>query len=483
MSFGLGSFGFGALGVGGISSLEVVSAVALNPFTVRVTFSDEVNPTQAATTSIDNYAIPGLTIVKVTLDLDDLFSVRVFTSTQTHALYEVGVSDQVQDNEGNGVSSAANSVEFTGWPASSSFIATAVSATAVQVVFAQAMTNDSALIDPANYTLQTLNGAPVSVLSATPNTLVGPTRVTLRLGASLPSGIPHTLHIASTIVTVTGLLILPPDTLVTWAQKILRVSVPLSKFTGEVKEGAVGAGVDPTISNLFGNPDGLVFFSPSLITGGAPNSSIQVDDVSACTRSYDVYTFPQPVDPTPIFTHGGGLVPTPTLTTLNNAVLFVEFYRLAEAKHVLGDTRTDTLPASSDIGMSITLTEVFPPTWAALLNNTSWSLFDGAAPPPYPFITANNLIPLPAPTVAPKQYYVNPLEVIGFTESLSASMTATASVADTVGLLEVFDLQPGATVVQVNVTESVTVGDAVALQQGINLFETIAFTEGLTVLP
>lgn len=244
----------------------------------------------------------------------------------------------------------------------------------------------------------------------------------------------------------------------------------------------VHKGLDPAIAGLFGNPQGLVFFSPSLKTGGAPLSSIQVDSVEACTQAFDSYTFPKTIDPSPLYTHGGGIVPTPNLTTLNNNVFFVEFYRLGEAKHKVKDRPQDTLPAPVDIGATITLKQVYPPTRVALLSNTGWKLFDNSAPPPYPFITVDNLSPLPAPIVAPVQHFVNPMEELTLSQSLQAQTAGSVSLSEAMSRVEDFDLTPGENVVLVNVSESLTLAEALAAQLGISLFETLTITEGISTI-
>jgi hypothetical protein len=235
------------------------------------------------------------------------------------------------------------------------------------------------------------------------------------------------------------------------------------------------------IAKLFGDPDGLVFFSPALIPGGAPNSSIQVDEVKTCTTAYDTYSFPQPVDPQPLYTHGGGLMATPSASLLNTAALFVEFYRMAEAKHTLRDTSQDAYLPPVDISATMVLREMWPPARVALLNSTGWTLFDGLAPPPYDFITADNLSPFPPPTSGITNHFVNPSEALTLIEGPSLVLGTSSEVVETIVMTENFDLTPGENVVQVNVSESMSVSDAVSTHIGINLFETLAVTEGVVV--
>jgi len=242
-------------------------------------------------------------------------------------------------------------------------------------------------------------------------------------------------------------------------------------------------GLDPAISDLFGNPNGLVFFSPSLKTGGAPSSSLAVDEVKACTQSFDTYEFPKILDPNPFYTHGGGIKPTP-IATLNNSVFYADFYRLKEAKYGVQDKRLDTVPTVVDLTASFTFTEVtYPPTRVALLNNPAWVVFNNGVAPPYPFITTDNLSPIPVGAVTYRRQYANPAEVLSLVEDGLQTLTATSvAVSDTLALSEDFDLTPGETVVQVNLDESLLIVEDVTTQLGVNFFEVLELVEGVTIL-
>lgn len=241
-------------------------------------------------------------------------------------------------------------------------------------------------------------------------------------------------------------------------------------------------GLDPAISDLFGNPNGLVFFSPSLKPGGAPSSSLAVDEVKACTQTFDKYEFPKILDPNPFYTHGGGIKPTP-IATLNNSVFYADFYRLKEAKYGVQDKRLDTVPTVVDLTASFTFTEVtYPPTRVALLNNPAWVVFNNGAPP-YPFITTDNLSPIPVGAVTYRRQYANPAEVLSLVEDGLQTLTATSvAVSDTLALSEDFDLTPGETVVQVNLDESLLIVEDVTTKLGVNFFEVLELVEGVTIL-
>jgi len=582
MSFGSGPYGTSPYG-GGSSLFQVSSAVAINPFTVVVTFSDPPDFANPETVNPSNYYFGGvLTAIRVVPD-PDLNSLRVITTEQLYQLYTVVVSDLVTaEGTSATVDPLANSAVFTGFTVPR-FSARAQSATAINLLFFQPMLADLNLSDPTNYALKTLDGVPVSVLSATPNTLTGPTSVVLKV-SPLISSVPYAVQISLSVKALDGRTVIPDSAVLTWsARPDRKTSVSLSGFTGEVRaskdtirsvqetltlrenlsvildpltygpsgtpsfqevltlvegllvtgsgvdttsrhaislsdslqtftratfnahqdprstvEGSftealtleeslevlpeVHTGLDPAIANLFGNPQGLVFFSPSLKTGGSPLSSLQVDSVEACTQAFDSYLFPKTIDPSPLYTHGGGVVPTPNVSTLNTNVFFVEFYRLGEAQHKIQDKPRDRQPPPVDIGATITLKQVYPPTRVAILNSTGWKLFDNSAPPPYPFITADNLSPLPVPVPAPVQHYVNPVEELTLGEGLQTLTATSISVSDTLSQVEDFDLIPGENVVLVNVADSLALAEALVTQVGIRLFETLTITEGISTV-
>jgi hypothetical protein len=583
MSFGGGPYGGEPMGGGGGSLFQIVSATALNPVTVRITFSEGPNLSAPATIDTSSYTFgPNLQALQVIADPSDVNSLRVITTEQDYQLFTVTVSEDVESYDGSTIDPNADEATFTGFPSSNRFAARAQSATAINLVFHQPMLVDSELSDPFNYTLQTIDGSPLPVVAATPNLVANATRVILTV-ISLTSGIPYVLTISPNVKAADGRVVLPDAALLVWSKTQLRTSVPLSKFTGEVraKKSAgpdleevlalnealsvvldpirfgpaffdalpetltlserlevsgsgldtavrhaiqlsesiqfeeksavskqpdsrstvemslaetlsflesltvlppVQSGIDPGVRDLFGNPNGLVFFSPALKAGGSPSSSIQVDDVKACTQAFERYEFPQPVDPPPLFTHGGGVVPTPVASALNTGVLFAGFYVLGEAKHNLGDKRSEVVVPLVDIGATFTLTQVHLPADVSLLNSTTWALFSNTLPPPYNFTTANNLSPFPPSVVSLTRHFVNPAEVLSLGESLFTSAAANILVGETFGITENFDLVPGENVVQVNVFDSLTLSEAIATKLGVNLFETLTLGESISTL-
>jgi len=267
---------------------------------------------------------------------------------------------------------------------------------------------------------------------------------------------------------------------------------------------AVEKTVDPGLANLFGNPQGLVFFSPSLTPGGAANSILQVDQVRTCTEAQDIYKFPQAIDPKPLYTHGAGVTPTPIVTFLNQASLFVEFYRLGEAKLNLRDCPEDVLLSPEDSSSEVDLREDATPVRISKLNGPGWVTFKNPMPPvtdfvpaytpgdpiwddylasvhlAYPFITVDNLSPL-VPSSQPTKHFVNPREILGLHESLSPNLTLFLGVGDNFTCQEDFDLAPGERVIQVNVSETVTHLESVVTALGIRLSESMVVAEGLSL--
>lgn len=599
MSYGEVEYGSDPYG-GGFTTFQVLSAVSLNSTTVVVTFSTAVGVANPETLNPANYFIeevssgdpigaPALVIADT-----DPNSVRVVTPTQSYIQYRITVSDLVTSAEGASVDAQANAAEYTGFPPVTApfpesgfpesgipgvdldvaFRGIAIREDGIHLVFFQAMSVDSELLDPSNYTVTALDGEVIPVSAATPN--AAGTRVVLDLVSAMRGSYLHTVAIDDSVTTAEGANIRPPSATVLWRPRSLQVKVPFSSFTQEVQvpdepaeptetlsvgetlsvvvtpffgqtieesldfveDLVVTTSSDPTgvrvtntsnlskvvyrtefrgqsdsrstvdvglvesirlsesveilprlpsgklsedIAKLFGDPQGLVYFSPALVDGGAPQSSIQVDEVSACTVAHDIYEFPQPIDPKAFFLYNP--LNTDSLLNDSDSVLFANFYRLGEAQLNLSLEEEETVPPSVDIGATLQLTATIDQTRIALLNNANWTLFDGVAAPPYDFILADNLSAFPGLTPGVTHHFVNPGEVLAFTESLSESHALSVDVSDTVTQTEDFDLSPGETVVQVNVAETVTLTEGLVTQVQVNLFETVTLAEGLSISP
>jgi hypothetical protein len=249
------------------------------------------------------------------------------------------------------------------------------------------MLDNPDLVDPANYVVTDLQGAIVPVVAVTKEQGVSPVSVALTLSSTLLTQQSYQLELSPNVKRLDGTSILPPTALFQWVEGPRYFASSVSSFSGEIQGG------------LFGVHNGLVFFSPAL-QNSASNSIIQIESIDVCTRAYDEYHFPKIVDPSPLFTHGAGVVPTPNAALLNEAVLWVDFPRLFEAKLVLGFTGTannDAMPQASDSHCVVEVQEPWDKSLIALLNDTAWRLFNntGLTVPPT-FITADNLAPIPA---------------------------------------------------------------------------------------
>lgn len=232
-----GSSPFGSSPYGGSSStgsFSVTGAEAANPYTVIVTFSEDLQGS-GATLDPTNYLIPGLSVLKVILEPEPN-KVRLITTEQNYLLYTVTVDPTVTDIFGNPIDPLEGSVDFTGWPAQARFTARAIGKNTILVLFAQPMASGSEITDTSNYDLRDFQGGAVSILSAVPNQLSGALRVRLNLAsAGLTAGKTYALTIADTIRTADNRSLIPRDTKVTWYHPKLTVSVPMRLFTGEVR--------------------------------------------------------------------------------------------------------------------------------------------------------------------------------------------------------------------------------------------------------
>jgi len=482
MSFGTGSFGSSVYG-GKNPLFQVVSAYSLNASTVVVTFTEPPDLTDLETINPSNYYIepvgPGVLIGAPfqVLSADDPNSVHLITPVQEYLQYRVSVTNLVVSGTGSTVDEQANSAEFTGQPllGDAGLIAKAVRANAIHIVVGQPLNVDPAFLDPLNYTVTELSGSPLTVVGVTPNVPSGATRILLELGSPMRPSVPYSVTVGTAVMLVGGGALYPSSGVVVWHPRTLVAKVPFSLFSKELT--ASNTDADPNIAALFGNPDGLVFFSPALVAGGAPNSSIQVDEVKTCTTAFDTYKFPQPVDPKPFYLFS----PLNSTSFLNGDVLFTDFYRLGEAQHSLHDKPQDTVASISDIGSTMVLTEVWPPARVALLNNPGWATFDGVAAPPYDFITADNLSAFPGPVPGPVHHYINPLETFFVVEGSGTVHAMVTDLAESISRIDDFDLTPGDNSVQVNVSESIGTAESVSTHIGINLFETLVISEGVAI--
>lgn len=360
--------------------IKVVAAEAPTPFTVRVFFSAPLDPFFAPNFDPANYTIAGLTVTEAFPGIDPN-TVLLVTTEQGPFTYTV-VAASAQSATGDTLDPLHDSADFPGFPVAPTFFATAQSRRKVQLTFATAMVQNLAYTSTVSYLLTDIDGNPIPLVSATP---VGPTpnqRLDLVPATDLVPGGYYVVTIVSVQVRtlIADFLITPNADIFQWKETprpvpTIPIVLSISAFSGEVSGG------------LLGQPLGQVFFSPSLDLA-APNSAIQVDSISVCTKAFDTYTPPSPPDPSPLYTFSAG---GPS-GTLGGAVLFTTFDRLLGAKLNLSIEPTDSFaPAVTGPAVAI-LQEVFDPAFISLLNNSFWTMFNGSG---NPFITANNLAPIP----------------------------------------------------------------------------------------
>jgi hypothetical protein len=381
-----GNFGSSLYGIDPYGSafapFGVAGATSYGPHFVQVRFTDVIDLTDPAFTAPSNYVLsPPLAVHAVVIESAD--SVVLQTDAQSFVTYTVTVGSarsyfQVP------MYPPLNTAMFTGFPSNPGYFSCATSPTRVRLIFSTAMMSAPLLV-LTNYTVSDFNGHVFTILSAQIEQTVGPAlSVVLTLSTPLDTTGWYQTILSSNIVSTDSQTPQPPDHDFQFILPPLNVSVPISEFTGEVS------------GPLFGDPDGLVYFSPSLNVA-ASNSIIQVEEVDVCSIAYDTYTFPQPVDPFPFYTWS----PTGPQTFLEQPgiVLFAGFPKMSEVEFEFGfsgEYLFDDVPPPYDTSVSIVMQQTFAPGYVALLNNPAWWMFDGVhkTTPPM-WICANNLGPIP----------------------------------------------------------------------------------------
>lgn len=274
------------------------------------------------------------------------------------------------------------------------------------------MTVNVALTNPSSYTLTDFNGNVVSITNVQIEQLPPGSvySVVLTLGTALATYQWYLTTLSAGILDSSGQPLETPTSTFQWVLPIQTTTVPLWEFS----EPPLMPGPPP--------PPGVVFFSPSLNVA-APNSIIQVEDVSVCTTAYDQYRFPpQIIDPSPFYVWG----PPSPVTTLNTPdintglpawVLFAGFPFLSEASFNLSFgypaspllepmpefyngldpiTMEPVYSAAFDGSCSVNLAQEFAPGYVSLLNNLAWILDGGLAG----LLTVSNGFPTVATTAS-----------------------------------------------------------------------------------
>lgn len=373
-----------------IAPFKVVTAVSLSPTLLKVDFTGFVDPNHASNFDVANYTIAGLTITNV-----DPYgvskSIILQTSLQLAATYTVVLNATpgvIQGLDGDQLDPLYNTAQFLGAVSPATASAVAQSRRKIRLHFSEPMLFDAEFTDPANFLLSGFDGTGIDVDRIEQ---VGPdtTRAQLILGTDLTPFMHYSLQIDALVRTVTGKSIWPEDVPLHWIEAIPRpISVSLSAFSGEVTTGLLGA------------PEGQVFFSPAFGLS-VPASVIQVDNVSVCTRAYDVYTIPSLPDPLILFTFPSPWGGSPRLGA-GGGVLRASAARLGLAEMALSDLRQDAVPPPMDGPVEGLLQEPIDITRASFLNDARWRIFPGTGAALGAFHTADNLTPIgPGPTVGP----------------------------------------------------------------------------------
>lgn len=479
--------------------LRVDQAVALSQHSVRVTFSNTLDPLYAPHSSPANYTIPGLTVMSV-VSVEGAEVVLNTTLQIPDNLYTVTAAQGLSLN--GDTLGPDNTANFFGYVSVTTFLAGAESAIKVELVFTNAMLVNGDYTNPANYVIQSVTGTPIPVLSATPSGTSPIRRVTLNLGAALRSKDYYSVVLDPLIVDAIGNAVNPDTYIFQWVDKSATSSrpleIPISNFSGEI------------VGGLLGEPDGLVFFSPALAAVAA-TSTLQVEEIDVCTKAYDEYHFPDPPDPEPLLTFRLGV-----RTVIGaSSVLWAPADRLGLARMDSSMLQVDEVyppiynfvsgmlesPISDTPALAV-LEEPIDITKAGFLNDVRWKTFPAGGATN--FITANNLAPIgPGPSTSSKlsrmprldvrdlaeflpvtdQVYVNTHDVELLTDSVSTpDLVETDAGIDEVALADTISITDSTSVVGAYNTilgDSVSITDSPVISQSASLLlsDTVSVTD------
>ncbi len=398
--------------------LRVAHATSLSLYLVRVRFSHEIDITFLPFSDPTNYTIPGLLVVGVTLFGVDTVILNT-TPAQSDLLYTVTVA---QGRSLNGdLLGSDNSANFLGFALIPSFIAGAISATQVDLIFSTEMNPDAAFTSPGSYTIQGgPGGAIVPILSVTISGGVPIRRVTIRLAAPLQSMGTYAAVVSSAVTSILGQIVFPDTYLFKWADMSrptqgVPLEIPIEDFSGEVTGG------------ILGSPAGQVFFSPAYEAVGA-TSTIELESVSVCTRAFDQYEFPSLPDPPSLYTFGPGV----SSVLSSGFILWTPAEKLGLFKSRLSNLGLeDVLPKiydsstgqlESPIGDNpaiATLSETIDITRASFLNDSRWKTFPGTGAAV--FMTADNMTPIGSGPTTIRSLSIPGIDIRGLYDSLAAT--------------------------------------------------------------
>lgn len=350
------------------------------PYTVLVAFSFPINISFPPFSDPTNYSIPGLTVTAAAIE--NANTVRLTTSQQSAILYTVTVA-QGQSAGGDPLDVLYRFADFLGIPSIPAYLPVGVRKSDIRLVFTEEMLLNAAILDINSYLVTDIHGKPINVLSVrSEQGAANPLAVVLNIDTEMQAAEWYVVTVSQEVVSAaSGLSLVPTVQKMQWVEPTLNSIIAIAKFSGEVKSG------------LLADHQGLVYFSPAL-DAAVSGSIIQIDSVSVCTKAYDEYTLPKPPDPPAFFTYSSSSAAVGYLNS--DTVLWGGFPRLSEAKFDFEVRPTDAMPAPVDSRAIATFAEQWDISYVALLNNSSWALYDGLTSlVPPTFICANNLGPIP----------------------------------------------------------------------------------------
>jgi hypothetical protein len=374
MSYGSG---WGSSPWGGDSPL-----VQSNPVFYDVAVEDSISMLDVV--SIGTYDILVSDTISITstisVNLKDVVvsdTIAITTDTNT-GIFDVGVNDSI----------VLTADIFVGLAQIPAFFVAAQSPTKVEVVFSVTMSVDSNFLSAASYTITQVEGSiQIPVLSAVASGPLPIRRVTLEVGVPLESKRYYFLTVGTTVISLTGDSSSPDYARFQWKDQtapvfIAPLEIPIRDFSGEIHEG------------ILGQPDGLVFFSPAL-EDVSSTSTIELEQLSVCTRAYDSYEMPNPPDPTPLFTWGPGI----TAVVGSTSVLWAPHDRLGLPMMNLQYDVKDKFEPAYDLNLSAVLVETIDITKGGFLNDPRWKTFPATSATV--FTTAANQTSIgPGPTTS-----------------------------------------------------------------------------------
>jgi len=217
--------------------LWVKHTTPTSPFLLTVEFSHALDGGYAPNFLPSNYAIlPALNVVTVSFPTPT--TVRLQTEEQQPTVYTLVVGDG-RSATGDTLDPARNSVLFAGFAVAPNYFATAQSEEKVMLTFATAPDQNAALTDASSYTIEDLNGNPITVDSAvvTSNPFGAANNVTLELGTDLDPGGYYVITLSSLIKTIGGLTYNPLTDVFQYIDRDLdnkAINISLGDFSGEV---------------------------------------------------------------------------------------------------------------------------------------------------------------------------------------------------------------------------------------------------------